>query len=103
MKPCTTNENCDDVFLIRDWRGQCVLKLKFNPVNKIKKKIIENIVAHLLFSNPNHTNEEESFNVAGAYIPLCPFLKCYNYPPYGIGKDRWQNFKSSVRFITHKR
>lgn len=66
IKPWIRNEKFDDAAISRVWRGWCVLKPNFNSVQRIEKKMLQNIGASLPFSEPAQADKEEAFNVAGA-------------------------------------
>lgn len=79
-----------------DWQGPCFLIANFSLVHGIKMKMPQNIGARLRVSKPARVDDRKSFNVAGAYIPFHPFMKCYHYPSFALGKPHQLNFMAQA-------
>lgn len=63
--------------MTRDWRRHWALKTDFLSFQSVLNEQLLDIGAPLLMPKPVYEEGGDMFNVAGALIPLCLFLKYY--------------------------
>lgn len=91
--------------MICNFRGRCALKKNFLTLYRVTNEQHREIGASLLVSEPVHDGDETIFKVAGTFIPLCPLLKCNQYPPYALERPYQPNFIAQAKkkaFVNEK-
>lgn len=79
--------------MIRDWRGRCLQKTGFTNMENVPQSELSKIGAPLLHCVKTEGNQTEPhYNVAGAFIPICPFQEAFKGNLFSSTEKHVKNF-----------